>query len=176
VSPAPPVDRHARALAFFAGSLAAATALLSACSLDWSVRAEPAEASTMTDGGADASTDSLVTDAPADVVTDSPVVTDPDAAACADLATKVANAKNKARDCQFGTAGQCTTTVDDECGCKVVIRTAGSTDTNAYTAAIASLVGACGQPPACTTTACPQLGSTASWACLVQSPNTRCLP
>jgi hypothetical protein len=186
VPPAPPVDRHLRAarrvtrgrLALvLSGSLAAlaSAALASACALDWSVRAEPAEAS-VAEGGADApASDAPAADAPLDTsAEDAPA--SPDAAACDVLAADVANARKKARECQIGTAGQCTTTVVDECGCKVVIRTAGSTEAAAYASAISALVAGCGKPAACATTACPQLGIPTSWACLVVASETRCTP
>jgi hypothetical protein len=153
----------------------AAGAFSSACSLDWSVRAEPGEAS-VAEGGADVTVDDApLADAPADApAADAPV--SPDAAACDALATDVANARKKARECQFGMPGQCTTTADDECGCKLVIRSAGSPEATAYASAITALVGGCGKPTACATTACPQLGVPASWACLVVSGETRCSP
>jgi hypothetical protein len=153
----------------------AAGAFSTACSLDWSVRAEPGETS-VAEGGADVTaSDAPLADAPADApATDAPV--SPDAAACDALATDVANARKKARECQIGMVGQCTTTADDECGCKVVIRTAGSPESAAYASAITALVDACGKPAACSTTSCPQLISPASWACLVVSSETRCTP
>ena len=152
----------------------AAGAFLSACSLDWSVRPEPGETS-VSESGADAAADGPRIDAPPDSATeDAPV--SPDGSPCGALATDVVNARKKARECQLGTAGQCTTTVDDECGCKVIVRTAGSSESNAYASAVAALVGACGKPAACSTTACPQLGVMAGWACLVVSSETRCTP
>jgi len=159
-----------------AGGLVAVAAggVVTACSLDWSVRAEPGEPS-VTEGGADVAADAPLTDAPADgAPEDAPVSAD--GSPCAALTADVANARKKARECQLGTTGQCGTTVDDECGCKVIVRTAGSTESTAYAAAVASLVGTCGKPTACATTACPQLGVMASWACLVVSSETRCTP
>lgn len=159
-----------------AGGLALAGAGLptTACSLDWAVRAEPAEASVV-EGGADVVTDAALDDAPPDSATeDAPV--SPDAAACDALATDVVNARKKARECQIGTFGQCTTTVDDECGCKVVVTTAGSPNATAYTSAVSTLVTSCGQPAVCATTSCPQIGLPQSWACLSVAGDIRCTP
>ena len=163
------------AVAVLTGSLAAimAGALTTACSLDWAVRAGPAEAS-VAEGGADVVIDAAFDDAPDSATEDAPV--SPDAAACDALAANVVVARKKARECQLGTAGQCTTTVDDECGCKVVITTAGAANTTAYTSAVSALVTSCGQPAACASTACPQIGLPASWACLAPDDDVHCRP
>ena len=149
--------------------------MLSACSLDWSVRPDPGDASLAESGSSDADAgDARVSPDAADtsVPTDAPV--SPDAAACAALASDVAQKRKKARECQIGTAGQCTTTVDDECGCKVIVTFAGAANTNDYTAAVSSLLAQCGKPPC--TAACPQLGLSMGWACLGSSGGFSCSP
>jgi len=147
---------------------------MTACSLDWSVRPSPLDGSASeTSVAADASDapaalDATDTSAP----TDAPV--SPDAAMCDGLTIDVAQKRAKARECQIGTAGQCTTTVDDQCGCKVVVTFAGSANTNDYTAAVTNLIAQCGKP-ACTAP-CPQLGLPQSWACLANGTSYTCQP
>jgi hypothetical protein len=155
--------------------LLSGTALLAACSLDWSLRSAPGDASMPAESGGTAD----ATDAPAavdaadgSVPTDAPI--SPEAAACQALESDLALKRKKARDCQIGTAGQCTTTVKDECGCDVIVTSAGSMSTSDFTAAVAALVGQCGKPPC--VAACPQNGVPASWACLVVAGETRCTP
>ena len=156
------------------GAQLAIAAVLSACALDWSVRPSPDDASApMTDAGADA------TDAPAaldaadtSVPTDAPV--SPEAAACDGLTIDVAQKRAKARDCQLTTSGQCMTTVDDQCGCKVVVTFPNATATSDYTAAVANLITQCGKP-ACTTQ-CPQLVPQTSWGCLSSPGGVSCFP
>ena len=148
--------------------------LLAACSLDWSVRSDPGDAA-LPDGPSPA--DAADAPVPADgadtsVPTDAPISAD--AAACAMLMDGVTQKRKKARDCQIGTAGQCTTTVDDECGCKVIVTFAAAPDTMAYTKAVGDLVGQCGRPPC--TAACPQLGLSTSWACLGSGAGFSCSP
>jgi len=139
-------------------------AVVPACALDWSVRPAPVDASVPeTSTGADATDAPVSPDAgDSSVPVDAPV--SPDAAACDGLTIDVAQKRAKARECQIGTGGQCTTTVDDQCGCKVVVTFAGSSNTNDYTAAVSNLIAQCGKP-ACTAP-CPQLGVPGSWACL----------
>ena len=148
--------------------------MLSACSLDWSVRADPGDASLAEGGsGADVADAPVALDAPdTSVPTDAPI--SPDAAACDALTNGVAQKRTKARECQIGTVGQCTTTVDDECGCRVIVTFAGAANTNDYTAAVADLVARCGKPPC--TAACPQLGLSTSWACLGSGSGFSCMP
>jgi hypothetical protein len=153
-------------------ALALGLALLGgACSLDWAVRADPGEA------GADAA---LVDRASAEASVDAADASAGDASAsdaapCATLAADVARTKAKARDCTLGQPSQCTTTVQDECDCAVIVRTAGAPLSNDYASAVAALVAACGKPASCTT--CAPLGSATTWLCLQQPSGTvRCVP
>lgn len=147
--------------------------LVAGCSLDWAVREDPGAASPA-EAGADTA-DGPVSDTSADAsVADAPEP-DADSGPCGDLATDLAARRAKARECQIGQGGQCSTTVDDECGCKVVVRTAGSTETTAYTDGVATFLATCGPPPAASC-ACPQLGLPASWACLAPGGTASCKP
>jgi len=148
--------------------------MLSACSLDWSVRPDTGDASLAEVGsGADVADAPAALDAPdTSVPTDAPL--SPDAARCAMLMDDVVQTRKKARECQIGTAGQCTTTVDDECGCKVIVTFAGAPKTNDFVAAVSDLVTQCGKPPC--TAPCPQLGLSTSWACLGSSGGFSCTP
>lgn len=148
--------------------------VVSACSLDWAVRPSAGDGSAAgTEAGADA-TDAPVSPDAADtsVPVDAPI--SPDAAACDGLTIDVAQKRAKARECQIGTFGQCTTTVDDQCGCKVIVTSADAGATSDYTAAVSNLVGQCGKP-ACTAP-CPQLGLPMSWACLASGTSYTCQP
>ena len=180
--PASPVDRQARParprralLALLAPPLLGA-ALLSACSLDWAVRADPGagDASLAEGGGSADGADAPVGADAADTSVPGDAPVSPDAAACAALLDGLAPKRKKARDCQIGTAGQCTTTVDDECGCKVIVTFPGVANTNDYAAAVGDLLAKCGKPPC--TAACPQLNLPSSWACLGSSGGFSCTP
>ncbi len=154
--------------------LLAGFALLAACSLDWSVRSAPGDASTAAESGGAA--DAADAPAPVDaadgsVPTDAPI--SPEAAACQALESDVALKKKKARECQIGTPGQCTSTVDDECACKVVVTLAAATATNDYKSAVSAYAAQC--MPKCVA-ACPQIGVPASWACLSNAGDVRCTP
>ncbi|MDB5215727.1 MAG: hypothetical protein JWO86_3654 [Myxococcaceae bacterium] len=151
-----------------------AAAVLSACSLDWSVRPDPGDASIAAEAGGVDVTDALapVDAADGSVPTDAPL--SPEAAACQALGDDVTLKRKKARECQIGTAGQCTTTVKDECGCDVIVTSAGSTKTSDFTSAVMTFLSECEKPPC--TAACPQNGVPASWACLVVAGDTRCTP
>lgn len=145
--------------------------MLVACSLDWAVRSDSGDA-------LQPETGSDVIDAPTakdaaetSVPTDAPI--SPDAGDCAMLASDVAQKRKKARECQSAGVGQCTTTVDDECGCKVIVTTAGSPFTNDYTAAVTKLLAQC--KPDCSAP-CPQLGLMTSWACLAPTGQFTCTP
>jgi hypothetical protein len=141
-----------------------------ACSLDWAGRADPGDA------GADtALADRASAEASGDAADASAGdASAGDAAPCATLAADVARTKAKARDCTLGQPAQCTTTVQDECDCPVIVRTAGAPLSNDYASAIAALVAACGKPASCTT--CAPLGVPASWACLQPATTPRCVP
>lgn len=152
------------------GALAAS--LVAACSLDWAVRADPGVDAALPEGGGDA-TDAPVAETEADTsVADA---ADPDGGACEALRAELGPKQAKARECQIGQSGQCTTTVDDECGCKVIVRTAASAESTTYTDAIAAYLASCGAPPAATC-ACAQLGLQANWACLAKDAAYACRP
>jgi hypothetical protein len=144
----------------------AIAAVVTACSLDWTVRPSPLDGSASeTSVGVDATDAPVGLDAAdTSVPIDAPV--SPEAAACDGLTVDVAQKRAKARECQIGMpfGTQCTTTVDDQCGCKVVVTFADAGATNDYTAAVGNLIAVCGKP-ACTAP-CPQLGVPGSWACL----------
>ncbi len=94
------------------------------CSLDWNERAEPSESGPSETNApdvmvADTGTDVTVDDAPADSGAD-----------CATLKATVDATKYKAQKCGF-VAGQCKTTVKDECKCDVIVKTADSPEDNA---------------------------------------------
>lgn len=144
----------------FGGALAALTP---ACGLDWTVRDDPG------DGPRPESSrpDVVVIDGGPDGPADGPDTSLPDANPCVGLGEDVATARLKAKECAFGTAGQCTTTVKDECDCPVVVRASGSTQNTTYAKAIADLLAKCPKPKACDSL-CPVLPAPASWACLVK--------
>jgi hypothetical protein len=144
---------------------------MAACSLDWTVRTSAGDASPVAEAGPDVVDATASEDA--DARTDAPVSAD--AAACEALALDLKAKKAKAQECQIGTTGQCTSKIDDECGCGVIVRAAGVASTTDYTSAIAAYVAACGTPPAASC-ACPQLGVPASWACLANGPVITCRP
>jgi hypothetical protein len=148
--------------------------MLLACSLDWAVRPDLGDSSpSETGSGADVADAPVARDAAdTSVPTDAP--TSSDAADCAQLTSDVAQKRKKARDCQSAAMGQCTTTVDDECGCKVIVTTAGAPFTTDYTSAVSALLANCGKP-ACTAS-CPQLGLMTSWACLAPTGQFTCTP
>jgi hypothetical protein len=142
-----------------------------ACSLDWTVRPDPGDAAPEATAGDTGVTDSSVADGQADSAEDAPLA---DAGPCETLAAEVTRTRAKAKDCQLGLGGQCTTTVQDECDCAVVVRYAGVPASTDYANAIAALVSTCGKPASCG--ACPLLGIPASWACLQPSGIARCVP
>jgi hypothetical protein len=138
-----------------------------ACSLDWNVRPDVGDAPAVAEAGPDAPRDASREDAPPDAsVADAP---DPDGGPCPALAADLEARKTKARACDGAQlTPQCTSTVDDECGCRVIVRLAGSPETRAYVDGIAAFVAACGKPPAASCT-CPQLGVSGAWKCLFES-------
>jgi hypothetical protein len=153
----------------FASALAALAP--AACSLDWAVRADPG-VPPIAEGGADVVSESVGDDGGDASTADAD---EPDSGACEALAAELAAKKNKARECQIAQSGQCTTTVDDECGCQIIVRTAGSAETAAYTSGVAAFLAACGAPPAASC-GCPQLGLPASWGCLAKDAAFACRP
>jgi hypothetical protein len=166
-------NAHARFVALVGVAGGAFVALAAACSLDWSVRSDPDDAAGAESSKADVTVRDAGVDAPADV----PEI-DQDSGVCAALDADVANARAKAKECQIGTAGQCTTTVEDECACKVIVQYAGSAADSTYADAIAARIAAnatCGKPDC--THACPQLGLPGGWACLANgSSGYACKP
>ena len=87
---------------------------------------------------------------------------------------EVVRTKPSARECNLGEAGQCQTTVDDECACKVIVRLPNSNSTLDYQRAVQALVSMCGKRGSCS--ACPQLGVKTSWACLAPMGTKHCVP
>jgi hypothetical protein len=159
-------------MAVLAGTFAASAML--ACSLDWDVRPDPGVGpvpETGTDVVDAPPVGSDAADADVDATTDAPI--SPEAAACKALADDVVLKRKKARECVLA-MGQCQATVNDECGCPVVVKTAGSTPSLEYAAAVAKLVNDCGKPPC--VAACPAIGPMVSWSCLQPGPEARCNP
>ncbi|MBX3205713.1 MAG: hypothetical protein KF764_11640 [Labilithrix sp.] len=132
------------------------------------MRPETTDGSETDAAGDDAALDAAASpDAPADTPEE-------DAnASCAALAADVEAKRTKARECNLGSSGQCTTAVDDACGCKVPVTFAGNAATSAYVAAIATLKERCAVD---CTAPCPNLTPPASWACLAQGGDIRCVP
>jgi hypothetical protein len=175
VPPASPVRRARRSFAtvFLTGLFAAS--VMAACGLDWTVRSDAGDASPVAEGGIDVIADSPIA---VDVTDTSPPIDaplSPDAMACNALAADLNGKKAKAKDCQVGMTGQCTSTVDDECGCPVVVRFAVGTPTTEYKDAIATFVASCGKPPA-GSCLCPQIGLPGSWSCVFNAGVPRCTP
>ncbi|MDB4993969.1 MAG: hypothetical protein JWM74_1401 [Myxococcaceae bacterium] len=121
----------------------------------------------------DASADAGIHDAALDSAPVDAALDASDAGPCAALHDDVVLKRKKARECNLGTSGQCSTTVKDECNCDVVIRNATSAETNAYKAAVSALTTKCAVD---CSAACPQIGLPASWACLNNSGDIRCTP
>jgi hypothetical protein len=67
---------------------------------------------------------------------------------CAKLAKTLEEAANAAKTCSGPTAGQCTTDITNECGCKSYVADAGSSAANAYAVALSAFEDA-GCPPSC---------------------------
>lgn len=133
--------------------VAAAFALiLVGCTLDWTVRPDPA-----------APVDASVADAHADVTNrpdaDDDDTTTPDAGDsgvdaavdCDALTADVAAKKKSAQACSFQ-PGECSDTVDDACGCEVSVAKASASATTAYSAAVTTLEA---HPECLTCAACP---------------------
>jgi hypothetical protein len=143
-----------------------------ACSLDWKVRPDPGDG-----GGPETSRpDVIVGDTGVDAPGDAPDETsvDPDAGGCGALRADIAPAKASAKACALA-SGQCKATVNDECGCPVIVKMAGSAESTAYASAVATFTGKCGKPADCA--ACPALGLEATWACLQPgTPAPLCQP
>jgi hypothetical protein len=152
------------------GSVAALLAL-AACSLDWTVREAGSDAGADADAGGDAAEASA-----AEAATDAAALdADVDASGCAALAAALAAKQGKARECQIGQVGQCASTVNDACGCRVIVRAPVSPETAAYADGVAAFLAACGPPPAASC-ACPQLGVPGTWACLARDAGFACWP
>ncbi len=125
---------------------------MSACSLDWSITPlADASAADASDAGVDQ-------------------LTSGDAADCTTLAATVAAARQNAKQC-VSTAGACTATTTDECGCTITIAAATSPATTAYKQALAAFTAA-----GCIPT-CSQCSAQTPGLCIV-GPNqvTYCMP
>lgn len=146
----------------------AASAVLgaAACSLDWTVRADPGPGAD--DGGEEAAADAPV-DAPADTT-----IVDAGSADCAADFADLAKKRSAAQACTLGDTTACKTTVKDECGCDLVVTSPGASATSAFTSAVAK-AAADKCTPACD--ACASAVPQASWAC-TQHPDTtiHCFP
>jgi hypothetical protein len=164
---------HARFVVLFGVVAGASAALAPACSLDWQVRADPGDGALPESRPPDVTVADTATDAPDDGPIDSPP--DPDASECATLAANVAKAKAKAKECELS-MGQCTTTVLDECDCKVVVKAPGTPQNTAYADAIAALLAKCGKPSPKCDGACAAVGLPAGWACLQPGASPVCTP
>jgi hypothetical protein len=96
----------------------AVSAIVAACSLDWSARSDAADSgveSGAEGGPPDGSPDRDAGDA------DAPI-DDADAGQCALLAAEVATKRARAHSCVVVAAfDECKTTAVDECGCKIVV-------------------------------------------------------
>jgi hypothetical protein len=149
-------------------SLAASIAFAAAaCSLDWTVRADPGPAPPGIDSEAGAF------DAPFDAPPDS-TLTDAGGADCAADLADLAKKKSAAQACTLGDTTACKTAVKDECGCDLVVTSPGASATSDFTSAVAK-TAADKCTPACD--ACASAIPQASWAC-TQHPDTtiHCFP
>lgn len=141
-----------------------------ACSLDWTVRSDPGDAASSADAALDRAGDVPSSDGG----NDAPLDAGGDAPDCASLQAKVIAARKKARECNIGTAGQCTTSVQDECRCPVPVTFAAPADaTQKYLDAIDAYETSC--TPDCSAQ-CRQLTPQGSWACLSQNDGVHCVP
>lgn len=156
-----------RLLAPTAAAVLVAVATLGACTLDWEVRPDPGTSpeAASPDVAADASSEGSASDASVDA-------NDDGGAPCDALLANVAAARTAARACQLGQAGQCTSTVKDECDCNVVVRLATDAKTDAFVAAVTAYRASCS--PSCA--ACPQEKPPATWACLQSGSLIECFP
>jgi hypothetical protein len=143
------------------------------CTLDWTERPDPGlDAGVMTGPGL-----KPADSGPATTDDDDDVIDAPDAEAdatapvdCSALAADAAEKKKKAQACSFQ-VGECSTTVNDECGCEVAIGKTGGAATTTYEAAVAKLAA---HPECLSCKTCP--GHVAG-SCL-QKPSTEitCTP
>lgn len=145
--------------------------MLLACSLDWAVRSDSDDAS-QPETGSDVIDAPIAKDAAdTSVPTDAPI--SPDAGDCAALFDTVTLKRKKARECELA-MGQCMATVQDECGCEVVVKDAGSTQSMDFKNAVDAFIAACGKPPC--VAACPPNGQPVSWFCMTDGTGTHCSP
>ncbi len=129
---------------------------LCGCSYDWSVTAGGApDAGGDVTAHAEASADGPAShaeagapDAPGDAAGETGPVDSPAPPDCNALASQMRQARAAAVACASGPSA-CETTVDDECGCPVVVGDGGGTATAAYQTAVQTYVNACGKPPTC---------------------------
>lgn len=149
---------------------------MAACGLDWTVRSDAGDASPVGDGGIDVIADTPIGVDVADTGPRIDAPLSPDAMACAALATDLQAKKAKAQQCQISDpTAQCTSKVDDECGCAVIVRFPTAAPTTDYTNAIAAYLATCGSPPVASCT-CPPLGVPAGWKCLANGNRELCRP
>ena len=132
----PKRSRGTRRPLFLACTLLAfcsACVLANGCSLDFTVRPDPGDAS------ADGATDVLV-ERVQDALAEGDAVQDGDAPSvdCQALRDEVEAKLKSARACTLA-SGHCQSTIKDQCECDVVIATPGSTAAGAYADAVARL-------------------------------------
>jgi hypothetical protein len=129
------------------GPLAIAyVAVVCGCSYDWTYAAggspDAADSASPADGQADAPGDSGATDAPPDSANDSAASDSTPPPDCAALEAQVRQDRAIAIKCVSGTTA-CTTTVQDECGCAVVVGDGAAVATQNYVSAVQQLKTSC---------------------------------
>ncbi|HEX7667061.1 MAG TPA: hypothetical protein VF407_21170 [Polyangiaceae bacterium] len=112
------------------GFFCAASAIVTACSSDWSVRSFDAGAE---DG-------SVASDAAVDGDSSTPVVDSGpppgDGGPCDSILSDLATKKAKAITCTLGEVSDCASSLDDECGCTIFVGVQSSIAANDYAGAI----------------------------------------
>jgi hypothetical protein len=154
----PPVRRASLALSGIVVSTAIFAAFLSldACSFDWGVNADAGDAGVDASKGSDATANGNDA-APSQDASPATDAGTPDEASCAMLETNADAGKANAWTCTLGVVNQCTTTVSDQCGCKLFVTWSDAAATDQYGAAVQALVSS-GCPLGCPpSSACPML-------------------
>lgn len=135
---------------------------MAGCSLDFTVRPQPADGGSSPEAGADADAGDRPNDAGTGEAGDgSPL--DADAAVdCDALELEVKAKLDAARACTLA-SGHCTTTVKDQCNCDVVIAVTGSPAASDYEAAVTKYKAStcalgCGTCPSTANRNCLQKG------------------
>lgn len=150
--------------------------LVTACSLDFTVRPQPADGGSPSDAGIDVDQPGIDADRDSDAdasIADAgdATTTDGDAAVdCTALANDVAAKLKAARACTLA-SGHCTTAVKNQCDCDVVIASGGSAAVASYQSAVSQFKGS-GCFLGCTGTC----ASTANRNCLQSGNDVLCFP